>query len=82
MKKIIAFVILCAMLLAMVGCGNRQILDITYTYNRAIISLPNGEIIDGPVDSWKDYDGDCIQVVIDGVTYYTHNDNVVLIAEG
>lgn len=64
------------------GCGNKQIFDTTYSYERAIISLPNGDIIDGPVQSWTDYqDGDQIQVKIGGKQYLVHSTNVALISE-
>ena len=64
------------------GCGNRQIMDLTYTFNRAIIELPNGEIIEGKVDSWRDFDdGDQLQIVIDGVTYLVHSSDAVLIKD-
>lgn len=63
------------------GCGNKQILDTTYRFDRAIISLPNGEVIDGEIQSWKDYDdGDQIQVKINGKTYLVHSSNIALIA--
>lgn len=59
---------------------NMQMVDMKYNFDRAIISLPNGEIVEGEVDSWLDYDGsDQIQVTINGVTYYCHHSNVVLI---
>lgn len=82
MKKFILVAILVIMAMSLAACGNKQIWDTTYTFNRAIIELPNGDVIDGPVDSWKDYDdGDQIQIVIKGVTYLTHIENAVLIAE-
>lgn len=63
------------------GC-NRQIIDVTYSFDKAIISLPNGEIVEGKVDSWKDYDdGDQIQVKVNGITYLVHSEDVVLISE-
>lgn len=63
------------------GC-NKQIVDLTYSYERAIISLPNGEVIDGKVQSWTDFeDGDQIQVKIDGVTYLVHSSQAALISE-
>ena len=63
------------------GC-NRQVVDLTYSYERAIICLPNGEIIEGKVQSWKDYENsDQIQVKINGKQYLVHSDNVVLISE-
>lgn len=70
-----------AFALALSAC-NRQTVDLTYTYDRAIIGLPNGEVIFGPVESWRDYeDGDQIQVKIDGKIYLAHSENVVLIKD-
>lgn len=67
---------------ALTGCGNMQVMDLTYTFDRVIISLPNGEIIEGEVQSWTDFeDGDQIQVKIDGKQYLVHSSNVVMIAE-
>lgn len=81
MKKIFVAVASIAMILSMTGC-NRQIIDTTFSYNRAIIRLPDGTVIDGKVQSWKDYeDGDQIQVKIDGVTYLVDCMNIVLISE-
>jgi ribosomal protein S1 len=63
------------------GC-NKQLFDTTYSFDRAIISLPNGKIIEGKIDSWTDYeDGDQIQVKINGTTYLVHSSDIVLIAE-
>ncbi|MBR6028735.1 MAG: hypothetical protein IKP40_06545 [Clostridia bacterium] len=60
--------------------GNRQLVDNNYRYDRAIIRLPNGEIIEGKVNSWLDYaDSDVVQVKVDGKTYLTHYSNVCLI---
>lgn len=65
----------------MTSC-NAQIIDTTFKFDKAVILLPNGEVIEGEVDSWKDFeDGDQIQVKIDGKTYLTHIQNVVLISE-
>ena len=47
-----------------------------------IIRLPDGEIVDGKVSSWLDYnDSDVVQINIDGKTYLTHYANVCLIHE-
>lgn len=57
-------------------------IDLTYNYKYAIISLPNDEIIEGKVESWRDYeDGDQIQVTVDGVTYLVHAADAVLMTE-
>ena len=65
------------------ACGNMQMVDTTWNYNKAVISLPDGTIVEGNVESWKDYaDGDQIQVKIDGVTYLVHSCDAVLISGG
>jgi hypothetical protein len=83
MKKIlITLLIALFMMTTLSGCGNKQIIDLTYTFDKAIISLPNGDIVEGKVEGWTDYeDGDQIQVKIDGATYLVHSSNVVLIKE-
>lgn len=82
MKKILLLTIILMLLVATLSSCNKQIFDTTYSFDKAIISLPNGEIVEGKVDSWTDYeDGDQIQVEIDGVTYLVHSSNIVLIEE-
>ena len=85
MKKIIAVLLVAVLALSFalinVGC-NKQMVDLTYSYERAIIYLPNGEIVDGKVTSWTDFeDGDQLQIKIDGKTYLVHSSNVVLISD-
>ena len=81
MKKILALVFTLVLAVSLAAC-NRQLLDTTYSFERAIVYLPNGEVIEGKVTSWKDYeDGDQIQVKIDNKTYLVHSSNIVLISE-
>ena len=85
MKKIIAVLLVAVISLGMalitVGC-NKQMVDLTYSYEYAIIGLPNGEVVEGKVTSWTDFDdGDQIQVKIDGKTYLVHSSNIVLISD-
>lgn len=80
-KRVIATVSALVLCFALTGC-NKQVLDTTFSFDSAIISLPNGEVITGKVQSWKDYeDGDQIQVKIDGTTYLVHSSNVALISD-
>lgn len=81
MKKRVALIIfLVVILISCTGCYNKQLFDATYHYDRAIVYLPNGEIVEGRVSSWRDFeDGDSIQIKIDGKTYLTHICNVCLI---
>lgn len=81
-KKLLAAILALGMALSLAGCGNRQMIDLTYSYKYAIISLPNGEIVEGKVDSWKDFeDGDQLQITVDDVTYLVHATDAVLMTE-
>ena len=84
MKKAIAIaltLVLALSILVLAGC-NKQMVDLTYSYEYAIIGLPNGQVVEGRVSSWTDYeDGDQLQVRIDGKTYLVHSSNVVLISK-
>ena len=77
MKKRLLPVILLVGLLT-TGC-NKQIIDLDYTFNHAIIEGV-GEI---DIKSWKDYENsDMIQVTAtDGTVYLTHSSNVVLMSK-
>ena len=60
---------------------NRTVIDTTWTFNYGYVKLPTGEVIEGKVTSWKDYDdSDQLQVTINGATYLTHASNVVLVS--
>ena len=79
-KRILALVTL--LMITLTGCGNMTMIDTTYTFNRAIIKLANGEVVEGKVESWTDFeDGDQIQVKINGETYLVHMSNATLIAK-
>jgi hypothetical protein len=61
------------------GCGNRQIIDLNYTFNKAYIE-GIGEI---EIKKWNDYtDSDMVQVIAnDGTVYLTHSSNVILVSD-
>lgn len=83
-KKNILLILSAAMvsLSLLTGCGNRQMMDTTYRFQTAVIAMPDGTVVTGKVEGWKDYDdSDAVQVKIDGKTYYTFLGNVVLINE-
>ena len=78
MKKILTLLGISLSIFFLSGC-NRQMIDVTYTYHTAIIYLPDGEIVKGAVQSWKDYaDGDQIQVKINDTVYLVHSNNIAL----
>lgn len=60
--------------------GNRQVFDTAMRFDHAMIKLADGEIVEGRVDSWRDYENsDQIQVTINGTTYLIHSMNATLI---
>ena len=83
MKKRIALVcLLIVVALMLASCGNRDMFDTVRTFDEGIICLPDGAVIRGQVQSWRDYDdSDQLQVKIDGVTYLVHSEDCVLVAK-
>ena len=82
-KRYLVIMILVLIIAALVvfgsGC-NVQVVDTHWNFDRAIIKLPNGDVVEGRCQSWTDFeDGDQLQVKVDGKTYLTHASNVVLI---
>lgn len=71
MKKIIIALLVVAMLATMAGC-NRDMIDTNYTYDRAIIQLANGDVVEVDIAKWRDYEGEQIQITAkDGTVYLT-----------
>jgi hypothetical protein len=85
MKKIICVVLILTLALALTACqvGNRQVgWDTTQTFTHAILELGNGELIEGTVTSWRDFDeSDVVQFTMNGITYLTHYSKVILTTE-
>lgn len=80
-KRVLALVLAASLAIGgLTGCGNKDMWDTVYTFDYAIIKLPNGEVVEGKVDKWTDYeDGDQLQVTIDGKIYLTSTLNCTLI---
>lgn len=86
-KILVLALVLIAIVCILCACSssvyNREIVDLKYGFDYAYIRLPSDMYVKGKVDSWRDYDdSDMIQVTIDGVTYYTHGSNVVIMKGG
>lgn len=58
--------------------GNRTLIDTKFYYDYAIVQLANGDIIEGRVDNWRDYEGEQLQLTINGETWLVHSANVSL----
>ena len=88
MKKIFAVALLIAVLsLMLYGCSqvaeitsNKQHFDTHFSFDEVIIRIDGEDVVRGKVDSWRDFtDGDQLQVTVNGVTYLTAAENVILI---
>lgn len=78
-KKSIAGILLTSTLL--VGCGNKQVFDTSWSFTKAIIVIDD-ERIEVEVDSWKDYDDTTVQIKTkDGKVYLTDIKNVLMMSE-
>lgn len=76
---VVAVIMLCAMARTVLA-GGFDWFDTTWRFDRVMVAMPDGTVVQGPLDSWRDYeDGDQLQVEVNGVTYLTHASNVVLI---
>ena len=75
-----AILIAAAVISVLFASCNKQIIDTTYTFDKAVLYV-GGEWITVDVDSWTDYeDGDQIQLKTkDGTTYLVHSNNITLI---
>ena len=81
MKKILGIIVAICLFLGFTGC-NYQTIDTTYKYDRAIIALQTGEVIDVEVKKWADYDGEQLQIIAeDGTVYLTSSFNCTLIRD-
>lgn len=83
-KNIIEFLIILGLLLILLplcsGC-NRQIIDLDYTYDKAVCFIGD-EKLELKVDKWNDYDGEQIQIKTrDGETYLLSMNNCYLVKE-
>ena len=82
-KQLVLIIFLAMILISCTGCHNMQLVGMTCHYDQAIIYLPNGEIVEGRVNSWTSctsFGGaGAVEIKIDGKTYLTHICNVCLI---
>lgn len=60
--------------------GNKDFLKVDYNFKKAVIKLPNNEIVTGEVEEWTTYDNkDTVKVKIkNGKQYLGHSSNIVL----
>ena len=75
-KAIIGMVIA---LMIFTGC-NYDMVDTVYSYDYAYIFKPDGTVfVEGKVEQWKDYEGEQLQVKIDGKIYLVSSYDCILV---
>ena len=77
----IAVAVLLLILCMCTGC-NQALFDTVYKFDRAIIEMPGGDVIEVEIQQWGDYEGEQIQIIAkDGTVYLVNSDNCVLIRD-
>lgn len=77
MKKIM---LILGIVLCLTGC-NREIIDLNYSYDKAVCNI-GGKYQEIEIKSWKDYEGEQIQLKDkNGKTYLVNSMNCTLIDE-
>ena len=86
MKKYIALLMALLMVLTLCGCGfkNYDFMDTNYSFDKAVIKLPDGDAITVDIKKWADsQDGEQLTITdTDGKIYLVNSVNCVLIKEG
>lgn len=79
--KIVKLLVLPLIAFLLCGCGNKDILDFNYTYDKAICEI-GGEYKELRIKQWSDYEGEQIQIIAkDGNAYLMSMNNCTLIKE-
>lgn len=80
-KIILLIVMIVGGLLVLTGCGNRDMWDTNYTFDRCITYVGD-ERIEIEIEQWKDYDGEQIQIKgKNGKIYLVSANNSILIKD-
>ena len=79
MKKIL---IGACIVLGLSGCGNKDMFDVNYTFNKAYIRWPDGTMKVIDIKKWRNCKGEQIQIFSqDGKLYLINSVNSVLVSE-
>lgn len=67
MKRIMIAALCCGTMM-LSGCGESS----SYVGETAIISLPDGTVVTGEIESMTKWSSTCVEVVVDDVAYSVH----------
>ena len=79
MKKLVAIISMLVLMLCFTGCGNQQVFDTNYTFEKAYVKVGE-EWRDIQIKTWTDYsDGEQLQLTLhDGTVLVVHSANCIL----
>ena len=85
MKKLFALMTAVLMVGLFAGCKSFQgydFWDTKYHFDRAVIRMPDGEIIEVEIKKWADSEGEQLTITgKDGTVYLVNSENCVLIED-
>lgn len=85
MKKLIIAITTVVMLTTCAGCRNYKgydIVDTNYHFDRAIMRMPDGEVVEVEIEKWADAEGEQITITgKDGKRYLVSSINCILIED-
>lgn len=82
MKKIASIAAVLLLLAAVLTGCNYSLIDTKYDFDYAVVRWPDGTVETLEIRSWKDYDGEQIQITdVMGNTYVVNSVNCVLVDE-
>lgn len=82
MKKIISILLIIIFVFCFAGCDFRSYdwIDTNYHFEKAIIKMPDGEVMIVDIDSWADAEGEQLTITTkDGKRYLVSSFNCVLV---
>lgn len=79
LKAMVVIIILAIVVVLLTGC-NRQIVDLKYTYDKAICNYDGNEF-ELKIDKWNDYDGEQLQIISNGKVYLISANKCYLVKE-
>ena len=78
-KRIVLTILTIVLVFSLCACGNR---DIVRTFDRVIVKLADGSIVEGKCQDWRRYSNNgMVQVKVNDKIYLIHSVNCTLIAE-
>jgi hypothetical protein len=84
MRKVIAAILVLLVALVLIGCNysGYDFYDTPYHFNRAMISMPDGTILNVQIAKWSDAEGEQLTITAkDGTRYLVSSYNCVLIED-